>query len=87
MSSSHQVVPWLELAFDQGQDLYAPQYGDEQDIPRIFKSHAWEEHCPEFDKTIVVLRDPKDVLLSFYSFFEGWFFEPGEISLDAFAGE
>ena len=82
-----EVVPWLELAHDVGQDLEAPQYGHDNDLPRIFKTHAWEEHCPPFPKVIVVLRNPEDVLLSFYNFFEGWFFEPGSISLDAFANE
>ena len=83
-----QVVPWLELAYDQGQDLEAPQFGgDANNTPRIFKTHAWEEHCPSFPKTIVVFRDPNDVLLSFYRFFENWFFEAGAVSLDAFADE
>mmetsp|Transcript_11143 Transcript_11143/g.25808 ORF Transcript_11143/g.25808 Transcript_11143/m.25808 type:complete len:294 (+) Transcript_11143:202-1083(+) len=80
-----EVVPWLELAFDQGQDLNGPQYGDEEGIPRVFKSHAWEGHCPKGAKMIVVLRDPADVLVSFYKFFENWFFEEGTISLDEFA--
>lgn len=35
----------------------------------------------------MVLRDPMDVLLSFYHFFEHWFFEPGTVSLEAFARE
>lgn len=82
-----EVVPWLELAFDQGQHLDAPQYGHNEEMPRIFKTHAWEEHCPKFPKTIVVFRHPEDVVWSFYKFFEGWFFEPYTISLDAFAKE
>ena len=81
------AVPWLELAFDQGQDLEAPQYGDKEGLPRLFKTHAWEEHCPNFPKVVVVLRNPEDVVLSFYKFFEGWFFEPGSVSLEAFARE
>mmetsp|Transcript_127874 Transcript_127874/g.370067 ORF Transcript_127874/g.370067 Transcript_127874/m.370067 type:complete len:327 (-) Transcript_127874:79-1059(-) len=82
-----EVVPWLELAHDQKQDLEAPQYGHYEGLPRIFKSHAWEGHCPKFPKTIVVLRNPEDVVVSFYKFFEDWFFEPGSISLEAFAEE
>lgn len=42
-----QVVPWLELAHDQGQDLYAAQYGHEEGLPRVFKTHAWYDHCPK----------------------------------------
>ena len=86
-SEISEVVPWLELAHDQGQDLYAPQYGHDQDLPRFFKTHAWSDHCPNFKKTIVVFRNPFDVLLSFYNFFEDWFFEKGTLSLDAFSKE
>jgi Sulfotransferase domain len=81
------VVPWLELAYDLNQDLDAPQYGGDDNKPRFFKSHAWEEHCPQFQKTIVVIRHPNDVVVSFYKFFEDWFFEPGSISMDDFAEE
>lgn len=82
------VVPWIELAFDQGQDLEADQapFGH-ADLPRLFKTHCWYNHCPRFPKTIVVLRDPCDVLLSFYRFFEGWFFEPNSIDIETFANE
>jgi hypothetical protein len=82
-----QVVPWLELAVDLGQDLEAAQYGDANGKPRFFKSHAWERDCPKFQKTIVCFRDPCDVVLSFYHFFEDWFFEKGTLGLDRFANE
>lgn len=81
------VVPWLELAVDQGQDLESKQYGEDEGKPRLFKTHAWEEHCPKFPKSIVVVRNPYDVVLSFYWFFEDWIFEPGMVSLDLFASE
>jgi len=79
------VIPWLELASDQGQDLDAPQ-GFE---PRAFKTHACYQHCPEGagSKYIVVVRDPHDVAISFFSFFEGWFFQPGEVLLEEFVRE
>jgi hypothetical protein len=86
-SEISEVIPWLELAYDQGQDLEAPQYGNDQDLPRFFKTHAWNDHCPKFSKTIVVLRNPNDVMLSFYDFFEDWFFEKGAVSSEAFANE
>ncbi len=55
--------------------------------PRAFKSHlAWGE-IPQGGRYIVVIRDPKDALYSLYRFIEGWFFEPGSISLDDFARE
>ena len=34
-----------------------------------------------------MLRDPCDVLVSFYNFFEGWFFESGTIDIETFADE
>jgi Sulfotransferase domain len=77
------VVPWIELAADQGIDLEAPQSGS----IRCFKTHCWAQHCPPFAKTIVVVRDPYDVAYSFYRFFEDWFFAPGEITLDSFVDE
>jgi hypothetical protein len=86
-SEISEVIPWLELAHDQGQDLEAPQYGNDEGLPRFFKTHAWNDHCPKFPKTIVVFRNPCDVMLSFYNFFEDWFFEKGEVSLEAFANE
>lgn len=82
-----QVVPWIELALDQGQDLESPQFRNDAGLPRLFKTHAWENHCPSFPKTIVVMRHPYDVLVSFYHFFEDWFFESGTVSLEAFARE
>jgi len=36
---------------------------------------------------IVVLRDPMDVLVSFYHFFEDWFFPSGSVTIDEFAHE
>jgi hypothetical protein len=36
-----QVVPWIELARDQGQDLEAEQVVP----PRCFKTHCWYGHC------------------------------------------
>jgi len=84
------VVPWIELAADQGQDLQAVQWNTVAEAAgdvRLFKTHCWADHCPPFQRTIVVIRHPEDVLMSFYRFFEGWFFEPGTVSLDAFADE
>ncbi|GMH48308.1 hypothetical protein TL16_g00264 [Triparma laevis f. inornata] len=81
------VVPWLELAHDQGQDLNQPQLNEEVTDLRIWKSHAWEPDCPKGAKYIVVARDPCDVAISFYKFFENWFFEKDEISVDAFVQE
>jgi len=77
------VVPWIELAADQGQRLRAEQ----KFSPRCFKTHLWAPHCPDFKRTIVVFRDPYDVANSFYRFFEGWFFAPGSMEADTFVRE
>jgi hypothetical protein len=74
------VVPWLEVAFDMGLDLNSSQVH-----PRLFKSHLTAEEVPSGAKYIVIFRDPGEVLLSYYKFMEGWFFEPGSISLEEFA--
>ena len=75
-----EVIPWLELAHDQQQSTLAPQPREsETGGLRVWKSHAWEPHAPKGCKYIVVVRDPHDVALSFFNFFRGWFFEPGEV--------
>ena len=82
-----EVVPFLELAHDCGQDLDQPQLdanGIEHAV-RLFKTHAWAKHCPPFQRTIVVLRNPYDVLLSFYHFLGDWFFPAGDVALEEFA--
>ena len=77
------VVPWIETSGALGINLDAEQKAN----PRAFKSHlAWDE-IPQGGRYIVVIRDPKDALYSLYRFMEGWFFEPGSISLDDFARE
>lgn len=78
-----EVVPWLESAWDMGIDPAADQAWH----PRAFKSHfSWHE-VPKGGRYINVVRDPEDVVVSFYRFFEGWFFEPGSITLDEFGLE
>jgi len=77
------VVPWIETSAALGINLDAEQKAS----PRAFKSHlAWGE-IPPGGRYIVAVRDPKDALYSLYRFIEGWFFEPGSISLDDFARE
>jgi hypothetical protein len=75
------AVPWLELAADMGMDLEAPQKAQ----PRAFKSHLPWDGIPKGGRYICVVRDPRDALVSMYRFFEGWFFEPGSITMEAFA--
>ena len=77
------VIPWIETAMDIGLDIYKPQVAN----PRAFKTHKTLNEAPKGGKYIVVVRDPKDVLLSHYHFFNGWLFEQDSISIEAFAME
>jgi hypothetical protein len=75
------VVPWIETAALLGVDINAEQRAN----PRGFKSHLAYDAIPPGAKAICSLRDPKDAVVSFYRFMEGWMFEPGAISIEAFA--
>lgn len=78
-----EVVPWLELAHDMGVDPL-DQGGF---TPRVFKTHLTWTRIPKGARYIYVVRDPVSTLRSFYSFFEGWLFEKGSISVADFATE
>jgi hypothetical protein len=75
------VVPWIETAKIVGLDIEAPQKAE----PRGFKSHLHYEAIPKGAKYVVSFRDPKDAFVSMYRFMEGWFLEPGAVSLEEFA--
>jgi hypothetical protein len=75
------VVPWLETAVDIDIDPTADQRWE----PRAFKSHLSSPEIPPGGRYITVFRDPLTVLPSFYRFFEGWFFEPGTVTIEDFA--
>jgi hypothetical protein len=75
------VVPWIETSTDLGLDLNAEQKAK----PRLFKSHLDADKVPSGGRYINSCRDPKDALYSMYKFMEGWFLEPGAVSLDEFA--
>ncbi|MCX2980492.1 sulfotransferase domain-containing protein [Halieaceae bacterium IMCC14734] len=75
------VVPWLETAAGLGLDLNAAQKAR----PRLFKSHLDADRIPAGGRYINACRDPQDALYSMYKFMEGWFIEPGSVSLDDFA--
>jgi hypothetical protein len=75
------VVPWIETSRALGIDLEAPQRAG----PRGFKSHLPYERLPKGARYVVSLRDPKDALVSMYRFMEGWFLEPGAVTIAEFA--
>ena len=74
------VTPWIELAFDLGNDLDEAQTAE----PRVFKSHLSWRDVPKNARYIVSFRAPSDAFISVYRFFEGFLFEPGTIDLDTF---
>jgi hypothetical protein len=76
-----EVVPWIEMAHDIGLDPEAEQRAP----PRAYKTHLDWAQLPKGGRVIYAVRDPLAVLVSFYHFLEGWFFEPGAIDLESFA--
>jgi len=74
------VVPWIETAAVCGLDIEAPQRAE----PRGFKSHLPYFMLPKGAKSVVSFRDPKDAMVSMYRFMEGWFIEPGAVSIADF---
>jgi hypothetical protein len=75
------VVPWIETSQSLGINLDNEQKAN----PRAFKSHLGWGEMLRGGRYIVPIRDPKDALYSAFKFMEGWFVEPGTISLDEFA--
>jgi hypothetical protein len=77
------VVPWLETSVIVGLDIEAPQRAE----PRGFKSHLAYDAIPKGARYIVAFRDPKDACVSMLRFMEGWFLEPGAVSMDEFTAD
>lgn len=74
------VVPWIEMSFDLGVDIHAPQKA----LPRAFKSHMTWDNIPKGARYIYSVRDPKDVVVSDYNFLGGWIFDKSAIPIDEF---
>jgi hypothetical protein len=74
------VVPWIEMSPLLGLDLNAEQRAN----PRGFKSHLSYTQVPKGARYVISVRDPRDSFVSMYRFMEGWFFEPGAISMEEF---
>ena len=74
------VVPYIEHAYDVEINLDAEQ----QYQPRCYKSHKWYPDCPKGAKYIAICREPCATFFSFFNFYNGWFFERGQVSLHEF---
>ncbi|MEM9488884.1 MAG: sulfotransferase domain-containing protein [Myxococcota bacterium] len=77
------VVPWIESAALVGIDLHADQVA----APRAFKSHLPWSSLPRGGRNIFITRDPADVLVSYYHFRTGIYYEAGDIDITDFANE
>ena len=76
-----QVVPWLETALDLGLDIDGPQRAQ----PRAYKCHLPWPMIPKGGRYLVAVRDPGDVLVSQFHFWNGWFFEAGSVTVEDIA--
>ncbi|XP_046855510.1 amine sulfotransferase-like [Xenia sp. Carnegie-2017] len=77
------VVPWIELAYDLQCDLHR-----EQIFPRCYKTHFKYNDCPKGSKCIVIYREPRCVLYSYYNFLQGWMIQPpGNVTIEDFIHE
>lgn len=74
-----EVVPWLEMAADAGQQLDAAP-------ARAYKTHFGWALVPKGEgvKHIAVIRDCHDVFVSMYVFLLNWFYLESEMSLADF---
>ena len=74
------VVPFIEQAYDLEIDLTA----EHNYQPRCYMSHTLYSDCPKGAKYIVIYRDPCAACYSYFNFLNGWYFQPGEVSLYEF---
>jgi len=75
-----EVVPFIDVAGVTGIDLNAPQVAK----PRAFKTHLRWDGVPKGGRYIHVLRNPYDVFVSYYHFFNGICFERDSIPLETY---
>ena len=71
------MVPWIETAMMLDIDLGASQKAE----PRGFKSHLAYDVVPKGGRYVVSFRDPRDAILSHLRFIEGWWLEPGAVTV------
>jgi aryl sulfotransferase len=76
------AVPWIERGHLFGIDASAPQRFAP---PRMFKTHLEYTNLGKGARALHVIRDPKDVLVSYYRFLSHAIIDPAAISIDVFA--
>lgn len=74
------AVPWIETAPSLALDINAEQKAN----PRGYKSHLSYDSLPKGARYVVSFRNPKDAFVSMFRFMEGWFIEPGTVSMEQF---
>ena len=75
------AVPWIERGHLFGIDASAPQ----RFAPRVFKTHLEYANLAKGARYVHVIRDPKDVLVSYYRFLGQGVLDPAAIPIDVFA--
>ena len=78
-----EVIPIPDLAHGLGQDLNMEQKAS----PRCFKDHQPYHTCQRGARYIWCVREPCAVAYSYFKMSQGWFFQPGEVSLEDFIRE
>lgn len=75
------VMPWLEMGHFFGHDVDQRQAYQ----PALFKSHMQLSELPRGAKVINIVREPGDVLLSYYKFWSNTVFDPESVSIEMLA--
>lgn len=75
-----EVSPWIEVADALEIDLDADQGWE----PRLFKRHYPYTVVPKGCRYIASFCSPHAAFRSYHSFYEGWLFETGTVSLDVY---
>ena len=78
-----EVIPVVEFAHDLQLDLEVKQKA----FPRCFKTHYWYPRCPKGARYIWSVREPCAAAYSYFHMFEGWLFQPGEVSAEEYIRE
>lgn len=76
-----EVMPWLEMGHIFGHDVNQKQRWQ----PSLYKSHMQLSELPRGAKVINIIREPGDVLMSYYNFWSNTVIDPAKISIEMLA--